>query len=89
MAAAAVSTSSGPTGNPASASVAAIRWRVREVVLVINANGSSASRIARTASTAPSIGFHESVSTPSMSMRTPRMGRDVISPTIYSGNRVE
>ena len=72
MAAGAPTTSSGPTGKPASASVSAIRARVREVVLVTSANGTSAARSARTASTAPGSGFQETVSTPSMSINTAR-----------------
>lgn len=68
----AVRMSSADTGNPASASVRAIDARVREVVFVTSATPSPASRISRSASTAPGSGCHETVRTPSMSIRTAR-----------------
>jgi hypothetical protein len=63
------------TGKPASASVPAIQARVREVVLVTRASGTPAARSRPRAATAPGSGFHETVSTPSMSISTARIGR--------------
>src|SRR6266704_2507189 len=69
----AVSTSPAPTGKPASASTPAIAARVRDVVLVSSAILSPAARIRDTAATAPGSGRHDTVSTPSMSIRTASM----------------
>ena len=63
------------TGKPASASALAIEARVREVVLVTRASGTAAARSRRSAATAPGSGFHETVSTPSMSISTAPMRR--------------
>ena len=63
------------TGKPAPASTPAIEARVREVVLVTRASGTPAARSRRRAATAPGSGFHETVSTPSMSISTARMRR--------------
>jgi hypothetical protein len=63
------------TGKPAPASVSAIDARVREVVLVTRASGTAAARARCRAATVPGSGFHETVSTPSMSISTPRMRR--------------
>jgi hypothetical protein len=73
VSAGAVNTSSAPTGNPASTSVAAIEARVREVVLVNSATARPISRSRVTASTAHGIGRHDTVSTPSMSISTARI----------------
>ena len=63
------------TGKPASASALAIDARVRDVVFVTRASGNAAARSRCSAATAPGNGFHETVSTPSMSISTARMGR--------------
>ena len=63
------------TGKPSAASTAAIDSRVREVVFVTSASGSAAPRSRFSAATAPSIGFHDTVSTPSMSISTAPMRR--------------
>jgi hypothetical protein len=63
------------TGKPAPASALAIEARVREVVLVTRASGTPAARSRCRAATAPGSGFHETVSTPSMSISTAPMGR--------------
>ncbi len=66
----AVRMSAAVTANPAVASSAAIQARVREVVLVTRASGSPAARSRCSAATAPASGFHDTVSTPSMSIST-------------------
>jgi hypothetical protein len=69
----AVRTSLAVTGKPAPAMTLAIEARVREVVLVTRASGTPAARSWCSAATAPGSGFHETVSTPSMSISTARM----------------
>ena len=62
--------SSATIGKPARESFSAIAARLREVALVTSASGRSAARSRSIASTAPGRGFQETVSTPSMSIRT-------------------
>jgi hypothetical protein len=64
----AVKTSAAVTAKPAPASAAAIEARVRDVALVTKASGSPASHNRRSAATAPSSDFHDTVTTPSMSI---------------------
>ena len=71
----AVRMSPAATGKPVPASVSAIDARVREVVLVTRASGTAAARSHCSAATAPGSGFHETVSTPAMSISTARIRR--------------
>ena len=63
----AVKTSAAVTAKPAPDSAAAIEARVQERVLVAKASGSPTSPNRRSAATAPSNGFHDTIRTGSRS----------------------
>src|SRR5207249_1383483 len=80
--------SSGPTSNPAPRSVNARSFRVCVVVFVTSRKGTLSRRSHLTVSGAPAIGSHETVSTPSISSRTPSITRASCRAGAYVGHPV-